>query len=180
MIHKAIKGHENYLVSDTGKIYSLTSKRYIKAHDNGNGYLHICLGNGGRFYVHRLVAEAFLPNHHNLPEVDHIDRNRSNNDVKNLRWVTREGNLKNVSAERKKALKEHYRRISLMQAYGVVKKVNDEICIGYVGCGSKHCLDAATINYHYNKGLTHLTVKQGKFKGQKFFFEKKLNREGGL
>ena len=45
-------------------------------------------------YVHRLVAEAFIPNPDNLPEVDHIDGNKSNNAVANLRWVTRSTNIR--------------------------------------------------------------------------------------
>ena len=45
--------------------------------------------------IHRLVAEAFIPNPENKPYVDHIDTNRTNNDVTNLRWVTQEENMRN-------------------------------------------------------------------------------------
>lgn len=47
------------------------------------------------FYVHRLVAEVFIPNPENKPMVDHIDRNPRNNAVSNLRWVTRSENFRN-------------------------------------------------------------------------------------
>lgn len=47
------------------------------------------------YYVHRLVAETFIPNPDNKPSIDHIDRNRANNDVSNLRWVTTKENAYN-------------------------------------------------------------------------------------
>ncbi len=47
------------------------------------------------FYVHRLVAEAFIPNPYNKPTVDHIDRNPQNNHVENLRWATYREQSKN-------------------------------------------------------------------------------------
>ena len=48
-----------------------------------------------RKYVHRIVAELFIPNPDNKPEIDHIDTNKINNRVDNLRWVTRKENLNN-------------------------------------------------------------------------------------
>jgi hypothetical protein len=58
------------------------------------GYMRIALGRNNQKYVHRLVAQAFLPNPDNLPQVDHVDGNRTNNHVSNLRWVTAKQNLK--------------------------------------------------------------------------------------
>jgi hypothetical protein len=52
------------------------------------GYLRVSLGRNNYRYVHRLVAAAFLPNPEGLPQVDHIDGNRANNQIGNLRWVT--------------------------------------------------------------------------------------------
>jgi hypothetical protein len=52
------------------------------------GYPRVSLGRSRRVYVHRLVAAAFLPNPENLPQVDHIDGDRANSKVENLRWVT--------------------------------------------------------------------------------------------
>ncbi|MBT5122849.1 MAG: HNH endonuclease [Euryarchaeota archaeon] len=46
-----------------------------------------------KHYVHRLVAEAFIPNPENLSDVDHIDCIKDNNDVSNLRWVSRDDNM---------------------------------------------------------------------------------------
>ena len=59
-----------------------------------NGYRRVCI-KGKTYHVHRLIAETFLPNPENKPYIDHIDRNRANNDVSNLRWVTVKENAYN-------------------------------------------------------------------------------------
>ncbi len=56
------------------------------------GYARVGLGRNNQKYVHRLVAEAFLPNPNNLTQIDHIDGNRLNNSVDNLRWVSAKQN----------------------------------------------------------------------------------------
>ena len=57
------------------------------------GYMRVALGRGKQKYVHRLVACAFLPNPESLPQVDHIDGDRTNNNASNLRWVTGQQNV---------------------------------------------------------------------------------------
>lgn len=61
---------------------------------NGNGYLKV-LYKGKYYQVHRLVAEVFIPNPMNKPEVDHINRNKQDNRVENLRWATHSENCEN-------------------------------------------------------------------------------------
>lgn len=62
--------------------------------DNGAGYLSISLyKTKSRAYIHRLVAETFIPNPHNLPQVNHIDCDKSNNCVENLEWISGSANI---------------------------------------------------------------------------------------
>lgn len=70
--------------------------RILPQYDNGHGYLQVEFGVNGKIVhrsVHRLVAQAFIPNHDNLPEVNHKDNNPANNDVSNLEWCTHEYNI---------------------------------------------------------------------------------------
>ena len=84
-----------YKVSNYGRIKSIKKQFVLKICGSGNRYKTVALYNGVRktIRVHRLVAAAFIPNPDNLPEIDHIDGDRANNDATNLRWCTRKQNL---------------------------------------------------------------------------------------
>lgn len=75
----------NYEVSNTGLVRNALTKRILKPYDQ-KGYLKINI-KGKSYRVHRLVALAFIPNPKKLPCVDHIDTNRKNNAVDNLKWT---------------------------------------------------------------------------------------------
>ena len=105
-IFKGIKGFENYQVSNYGNVKSLKNNIILKP-SISSGYYMIALCKDGKKHdkrVHRLVAEAFIPNPHNLPCVNHKDENSLNNFVyvnqdgsvdfekSNLEWCTHEYN----------------------------------------------------------------------------------------
>ena len=101
-IWKDIKDYEGlYQVSNFGQILSLHYNRsrkckLLKLIKTKFGYLRVQLfkdGKGKMFIVHRLVAETFLKNPDNLPQVNHIDENKENNRVDNLEWCTSEYNI---------------------------------------------------------------------------------------
>lgn len=100
--YKDIPGFEGkYGISRQGDVYSYALKRTIVAYPSKTSdYLYVELSAKGEtkhYSVHRLVAMTYLPNPKGLPEVDHIDRNIRNNNVENLRWTDRTGNLRNSS-----------------------------------------------------------------------------------
>jgi hypothetical protein len=80
-----------YFIDKEGSIYSEKSHKFLKPNEIKGGYHQVCLminGKGCRYLVHRLVALVYIKNPNNLPHVNHIDNNRSNNSVTNLEWVT--------------------------------------------------------------------------------------------
>ena len=95
---KDIKGYEGlYAITTEGDVWSYKSKKFLKPRTRGKGYLTVGLHRDGKlkFYlVHRLVAEAYIPNPDNLPQVDHIDGNKTHNYVNNLQWITNRDNVR--------------------------------------------------------------------------------------
>jgi len=100
---KEVKGYEGlYQISDKGNIYSITKNRLMKPGKCGNGYLKVVLCKSKHDHknmmIHRLVAEAFLPNPEGKRTVNHKDGNKLNNSVSNLEWNTYSENLKHAYA----------------------------------------------------------------------------------
>ena len=78
-----------YLVSDRGNVFSLKRNRYLLARKSRKGYAMVNLSKNGKlhtFRVHRLVATHFIPNPHNLPEVNHRNEDKFDNRMVNLEW----------------------------------------------------------------------------------------------
>lgn len=86
------------MVSNTGRVISYKSGKQheLSPSDNGRGYMTVSLGLRNPKYIHRLVAETFLPNPNGLPEVNHIDGNKKNNNVYNLEWCTTSDNKRHA------------------------------------------------------------------------------------
>ena len=92
-IYKKIDGYDNYEISNFGN-----TGKVLKPCINSCGYYIVNLykdRNRKSFYTHRLIALYFIPNPDNLPFIDHIDRNRANYSIQNIRWVSYSNNCRN-------------------------------------------------------------------------------------
>lgn len=76
-----------YQVSNYGRVKNLSKGRILKGHKTNRGYIQVEL-HGKVLVVHRLVAQAFIPNPQDKPQVNHIDGNKTNNHINNLEWCT--------------------------------------------------------------------------------------------
>ena len=95
---KDIKGYEGrYFVTEQGEVYSSKIKKPMKPNDNGTGYLSVELyskdGTSKRKYIHRLVAEAFVPNPFCAPVVNHKNADTRDNRAGNLEWMFQDANI---------------------------------------------------------------------------------------
>ena len=95
---KKIEEYDNYEISNLGNVRNFDTGRILKPRKNTDGYYYVGLYKDRfqkNFYIHRLVGYAFIPNPQNLREIDHIDQNKTNNSISNLRWVSSSNNLRN-------------------------------------------------------------------------------------
>ena len=101
---KPISGFINYQISKIGRTRNVRTGRILKPRQNKDGYFHIdlCENNIRKTSkVHRLVACEFIENPDNKTEVDHMDHNRTNNCINNLRWASSCENNRNRNKQQK-------------------------------------------------------------------------------
>lgn len=92
------KEFPDFEISNQGNLRNVNTNKIYKQWINKKGYCQVCVSIGGRnkkkvFKIHKAVAETFIPNLENKPQVNHIDGNKTNNNVKNLEWVTSQENI---------------------------------------------------------------------------------------
>lgn len=144
MLVKDVKGFEGlYTVDEYGNIYSLRSKKYIKQRFDKDGYLrvHLCKKCKDKDYsvhktVHRIVAETFIPNDDpiNKTTVDHIDTDKTNNHISNLRWLSVKENTSKANKDRDYS--SYYKKIKAINVKTQEEYFFDsrKECTKFVGC----------------------------------------------
>ena len=121
-VWKDIKNYEGlYEVSNYGNVRSLKfgKIRYLKPANNGNGYNDVILCKNGQkkhFKVHRLVANAFIENPNNYPQINHKDEDKTNNKVENLEWCDNQYNTRYSKARQVMGIGENGRKTILLGA----------------------------------------------------------------
>lgn len=87
---KDVKGYEGlYAVTSCGRVWSYRTKKFLKPDISNHGYFRVNLfrnDKGIKYSIHRLVAEAYILNEENLPEINHKDEDKSHNYINNLEW----------------------------------------------------------------------------------------------
>ncbi len=125
----SLEGFSNYIIFENGDIISLFYNKLIKNSIDRKGYKRVQLTNDNgeqkTIRLHRVIALTFIPNPLNKPMVDHIDENKLNNNIQNLRWATNSENqlnLKNPYKNNKLEEKNIYIQIEDIYTYYVFKK----------------------------------------------------------
>ena len=153
MIWKEIDNFPDYQVSDTGEVRSTkywgqfkrkNSEGLLQQRTYKSGYKYVNLYKEGHMYsvkIHRLVAHAFLPNPNNLPQVNHKDENKSNNDVTNLEWCTAKHNLSYNDLQKR----SHQKQKRRIKAYNSSSKSFNSAISNIVASANK----SNRLNYGY-------------------------------
>lgn len=161
-----INGFETYQVSQFGSVrrkarkvksvvpqhkgFRTLSEKMCAITDNGRGYKLVSFKIDGvrrNHYVHRLVADAFIPNHENLPQVNHIDGDKSNNHVENLEWVTNQRNRDHAADNNLISFGEHngLAKLSIADVLAIKEELSHNPHVNKTKLGERYGVTCTTI-----------------------------------
>ena len=162
---KDIKGYEGkYAVTSCGKVWRYISEKFLSPRITKCGYCEVQLCNNGRskqFRIHRLVAETYIDNPENKPEVNHKDENKLNNCINNLEWSTPKENVnygtrsQRVSQKKSKSIycKELNQTFSSMteaqKQTGVNRGLISRCCNGKLKRAGKHPITSEDLHWSF-------------------------------
>lgn len=107
---KKLEVNENYSVSDKGRVRNDNTGKILKPRGIKRYLTVHFTAHGPDYYIHRLVAEAFIDNPDDLPQVNHKDENKQNNDVSNLEWCSSEYNVNYGTRNERSSLSYPHKR----------------------------------------------------------------------
>lgn len=131
--------HINYEVSNQGRVRNISTGRIMKPYLDPHGYYSFRLCNNKVYtkkYTHRLIAEAFIENPDSLKLVDHINRDRTDNRIENLRWSSHTGNLLNTVrheqdmygiswCSQRNSYQVHFKRNNKQKGFGYFRTIEE-------------------------------------------------------
>ena len=158
-IWKSLEGFDfDYQVSNFGNVKNNDSGNILTPSPTKKNYLRVCLKYQGKhktFKVHRLVAQAFIPNPNNYNEINHINRNRADNRVENLEWTT---HVKNMLGAYKKGKRNIRYKGTGVALYINGKKIKEYKSISLASEETK--ISSHVIRYLINPKNKHITWKK--------------------
>jgi len=169
---KNIVNYPRYKVSPQGHIWSAnntsrTRAGFKKLTKNSKGYLKVGLARNGQtdtFLVHRLVAEAFLPNPENKPQVNHINGIKTDNRVENLEWCTNGENMEHAKKEglvNNKGSKNGKSKLTESQVLDIRRALMNGATVGSIA--KQYNLNHVTISdIKYGRTWVHCKVVKSK------------------
>lgn len=174
-IWKDIRGFPNYEISNKGRVRSWNNNRYgrgenfkfLKPGLSGDNYFTVSLrknNKGNTKYIHRLVAEAFIPNPDNKPEVNHKDGNKKNNILTNLEWSTYSENLNHAYNN---GLNNHKKSVKIIETGEVFDSLKD--CAYAIGGSNSNICNCLNNKLKTHKGL-HFECVEKTNKKQSFLY----------
>lgn len=160
-IWKSVVGYEGYYeVSNLGNVRSVdrivknknNTTKIIKGKNHKltvaqSGYISIVLYKNCEqkvYRVHRLVAEAFIPNPQNLPQINHIDENKGNNNVENLEWCTGSYNIRTRSKKGERRIIQYDKNGNFIKIWNSIKEISETLNIKY------STIQSAVSEKHFN------------------------------
>ena len=184
---KDIVGYEDlYKIDDNGNIYSMPRKgtirtiKIISQRKNKYGYMQVVLMKNNKmktFLVHRLVATTFIPNVNNLPQINHIDGDKSNNNVNNLEWCTVSYNTKHAYNKNLNGFRDiankNLQKINSEKSYNFIQITNQ-----YETKIFNSTEDASKYLNTHRDNITRAFRKNQKCKGYNIICKRTANGEG--
>lgn len=152
---KIIEKFPKYEVSTYGRVRNIKTQKYIYVKKHTGGYRQVIIAKNGKsysLYIHRLVAQAFIPNPSNLPCVNHKDEDKTNNHVENLEWCTPEYNA-NYGTGKKRMGIAHHKKVRQYTKDGIFLKEWDSYQEAEQALGLSSGLISKYVNspFHWEK-----------------------------
>lgn len=130
-----IEDYPNYSINESGTVINITTNKVLKWRKTLKGYCYVTLYKEGvpkNYFIHRLVALAFIPNPDNLPCVNHIDEDKTNNCVNNLEWCTQAYNNNYGTRTERSCVKvaQYSKDGEFIKQYSSVKEAANAVGVG--------------------------------------------------